>query len=222
MTSGSTSWSWVDDETTTDSEGNSSTTSYGGTTSTSYTAFTVDCSPDPGSTNVPNQDCWDKYVRATGAPSDAPLNVYCGYDVNGNGIGGQRFWEIRGPANGTVPDGYTTPTGPVNPFCSQCTGSSTYPTWSIVFGGGPPACGLDNVNDASIAVDPQRIYDHGDGVGKVMQMGSYDGTMLVRNWLTGGSIQLGRTIRNMGNPYFDECDGLNSWRAGNSINDDIL
>ena len=33
LTSGSTSWSWVDDETTTDSEGNSSTTSYGGTTS---------------------------------------------------------------------------------------------------------------------------------------------------------------------------------------------
>ena len=227
LTSGSTSWSWVDDETTSSTDPNtgettSTTTSYGGTTSTSYTAFTVDCSPDPGSTNVPNHDCWDKYVRASGAPSDAPLNVYCGYDVNGNGIGGQRFWEIRGPANGTVPDGYTTPTGPVNPFCSQCTGSSTYPIWSIVFGGGPPACGLDNVNDASIAVDPQRIYDHGDGVGKVMQMGSYDGTMLVRNWLTGGSIQLGRTIRNMGNPYFDECDGLNSWRAGNSINDDII
>ena len=89
--------------------------------------------------------------------------------------------------------------------------SSTYPTWSIVLAVDLLLC-LDNVN-ASIL---KRIDK------KVMQMGSYDGTMLVRNWLTGGSIQLGRTIRNMGNPYFDECDGLNSWRAGNSINDDIL
>ncbi len=227
LTSGSASWSWVDDETSTSTDPNtgettSTTTSYGGTTSSSYTAFTVDCSPDPGSTNVPNHDCWDKYVRASGAPSDAPLNVYCAYDNQGNGLPGERFWEITGPANGTLPDGYTTPTGPTNPFCSQCTGSSLYPTWSIIFGGGPPACGLDDVNDASIAIDPQRIYDHGDGVGKVMQMGSYDGTMQVRNWLTGGTIALSRTIRNMGNPYFDECDGLNAWNAGNRINDDIV
>lgn len=230
LTSGSTSWSWTDDETTTTTTTNpdgttstsSTTTSYGGTTGSSYTAFTVDCSPDPGDTNVPNADCWDKYVRASGAPSDAPLDVYCGYDVNGNGIAGERFWEITGPSTGTSPGGHTTPTGAVNPFCSTCVGTSGYPTWSIILGGGPPAAGLDNVNDASIAIDPQRIYDHGDGVGKVMQMGSYDGTMLVRNWLTGGTIALGRTVRNMGNPYFDECNGLNNWRAGNELNDDII
>ena len=106
LVSSSNSFSWVDDETTTttneDGSTSSSTTSYGGTNSTAYTAFTVDCSPDPGSTNVPNHDCWDKYVRASGAPSDAPLDVYCGWDDQGNPMAGERFWEIRGPANGTI------------------------------------------------------------------------------------------------------------------------
>lgn len=231
LTTGSNSWSWVDDETTTTTTTNpdgstsssSTTTSYGGTNSSSYTAFTVDCNPDPANNNVPNHDCWDKYVRATGAPSDAPLDVYCGWDTNGNPMAGERFWEITGPDIGTITDGYTTPTGPVNPFCASC--ASGYSFLLGFTGGGfgtSPACGLEQVNDASIAIDPQRIYDHGDGVGKVMQMGGYDGTMLVRNWLTGGTIALGRTVQNLGNPYFDECDGGRNWTAGKELNDDII
>jgi hypothetical protein len=225
LTAGTNSWSWIDDETTTttnpDGSSSSTTTSYGGTNVSSYTAFTVDCTPNPGDTNVPNHDCWDKYVRASGAPSDAPLDVYCGWDSQGNGMPGERFWEIRGPAVGTDPSGHTTPTGPVNPFCAECSGWLGF----IYTGGGAgtsPACGLDNVNDASIAIDPQRIYNHSDGKGKVMQMGGYDGTMIVRNWLSGGVIALARTIDNYGNPYFDECDGDRNWNAGKEINDDII
>ena len=159
-------------------------------------------------------------MRASGAPSDAPLDVYCGWDDQGNPMAGERFWEIRGPANGTNPSGHTTPTGPVNPFCSQCTGSSTYPTWSIVFGGGPPACGLDNVNDASIAVDPTRMYTNDDG-DKVFKMGSYSGTMRVRNWLTGGVNALSNAIKNFGNPYFTECDVARPDEAGTRINQEF-
>ena len=227
LTSAQTTFSWVDDETTTttDENGNtsSSTQSYGGTNSTAYTAFTVDCSPDPGSTNVPNHDCWDKYVRASGAPSDAPLDVYCGWDASGNPMSGERFWEIRGPANGTNPSGHTTPTGPVNPFCASCGGSGYTGglVWSYLGGGGgPPACGLSSVNDASIAIDPTRIYQNSDG-DKAFKMGSYSGTMRVRNWLTGGVQALSNSLKNFGNPYFSECDVARPDDAGKRINQEF-
>lgn len=229
------SWQWGETTTTTTSTtdpatGETTTSSSSSTTNyndgNQYTAFTFDCSPDPGDTNAPNHNCWDKYVRGTGSPSDAPLDVYCGYDTNGNGMPGERFWEITGPAFGDTEGGHTTPSGPVNPFCSLCNsfagGYLGFPFVFLLGGtGGPPACGLEQVNDASIAVDPQRTYDYGDGNGKVMHLGSYDGTMMVRNWLTGGVIALARTIRNMGNPYFDECSGATFWDDGNELNDDI-
>ena len=50
-------------------------------------------------------------------------------------------------------------------------------------------------------------------------MGAYNGTMTVRNWLTGGVIALGRALRNYGNPYFDECSEDNSWTEGTTLND---
>lgn len=222
LTSGTVGWQWSTTSSSTDPQtGDTTTTTTNYTGDGSYTAFTVDCDPNPGDTNVPNHNCWDKYVRKSGAPSDAPLNVYCGWDANGNGIPGERFWEITGPGIGTQEPGDTSATGPVNPFCAECAGWFGF----IYTGGGfgtSPACGLEFVNDVSIAIDPQRIYDHGDGNGKVMQMGGYDGTMMVRNWLTGGVIALARTIDNYGNPYFDECDGNRNWSAGRNLNDDII
>ena len=50
-------------------------------------------------------------------------------------------------------------------------------------------------------------------------MGAYNGTMTVRNYLTGGVIALGRALRNYGNPYFDECSEDNSWTDGTTLND---
>tara|TARA_R100000030_G_scaffold83015_1_gene65929 strand:+ start:62 stop:2587 length:2526 start_codon:yes stop_codon:yes gene_type:complete len=217
LTSGATvGWSWDESSSSTDpetGETTTTTTSYSG--NGTYTAFGVDCNPNPASTNVPNHECWDTYVRKTGAPSDAPLDVYCGYDNQGNPIPGNRFWEITGPGVGTVQN---SPTGPVNPFCATCTPSATsYYAWIF---GGPPACGLEQVNDASIAIDPSRMYTNSDG-DKVFKMGSYSGTMRVRNWLTGGVQALSNAIKNFGNPYFSECDVARPDEAGTRINQEF-
>ena len=217
LTSGaSVSWAWDQTESGPDDEnGNptSTTTSYSG--NGTYTAFGVDCSPNPANTNVPNHECWDTYARKTGAPADAPLDVYCGYDSNGDPIAGNRFWEITGPGVGTVQN---SPTGPVNPFCSSCTpAASSYYAWIF---GGPPAAGLENVNDASIAIDPSRMYTNSDG-DKVFKMGSYSGTMRVRNWLTGGVQALSNALNNFGNPYFSECDVARPDTAGKDINQEF-
>ena len=201
--------SWQTGSTTTTDPQTGETTTTTTSDSTSYTRFTVNCSPNPGNTNVPNSDCWDKFVRGTGN-SSGPLDVYCGWDNLGNGIPGLRFWEITGPGA----------TGTVNPFCSQCTGGLggiifITPTVS------PPNVGLDNVNDASIAVDPQRIYTDGKWASrKVMMMGPYDGNMTVRNFLSGSVTQLSRMLRNFGNPYFDECSDTDTpYIQGNEIED---
>jgi hypothetical protein len=215
---GGASVSWAYDVTTTsdpDENGNttSTTTPYSG--NGTYTAFGVDCSPNPANTNVPNHECWDTYARKTGAPADAPLDVYCGYDSNGDPIAGNRFWEITGPGVGTVQN---SPTGPVNPFCATCSPSATsYYAWIF---GGPPAAGLENVNDASIAIDPSRMYTNSDG-DKVFKMGSYSGTMRVRNWLTGGIQALSNALNNFGNPYFTECDVARPDTAGKDINQEF-
>ena len=165
---------------------------------------------------MPNHECWDTYARKTGAPADAPLDVYCGYDSNGDPIPGNRFWEITGPAAGTVQN---SPTGPVNPFCASCTPSTSASYYAWVFGG-PPAAGLENVNDASIAIDPSRMYTNSDG-DKVFKMGSYSGTMRVRNWLTGGIQALSNALNNFGNPYFSECDVARPDTAGKDINQEF-
>ena len=217
LTSGaSVGWSWDESSSSTDpetGETTTTTTSYSG--NGTYTQFGVDCNPNPASTNVPNHECWDTYVRKTGAPSDAPLDVYCGYDNQGNPIPGNRFWEITGPGVGTVQN---SPTGPVNPFCATCSPSATsYYAWIF---GGPPACGLEQVNDASIAIDPSRMYTNSDG-DKVFKMGSYSGTMRVRNWLTGGVQALSNAIKNFGNPYFSECDVARPDEAGKRINQEF-
>lgn len=172
---GSTTWSWIyqttETTTTTDPATGESTTS---TTTTDnpdsgdsgpWTSFQVDCPNN----NVPVHDCWDKYMRASGAPSDAPLDVYCGWDVNGNPIPGKRFWEITGPGpaagGGFAFEGaHQAPTGVYNPFCNDCANNASNP----IFGGFlsfliqpsvniPPCVGLEYVSDASIAIDPTRI-----------------------------------------------------------------
>ena len=79
---------------------------------------------------------------------------------------------------------------------------------------------LDKCMDASIAINPQRIT--GSGSSARMNMGSYNGIMAVRNYLSGGVIALGRALRNYGNPYFDECSEENSWTDGETLNDIIF
>ena len=56
-----------------------------------FTPITVE---PPLSGPIPEYDCWDKYVRLSGAPQDAPLDVYCAYPGEGDKTSGERFWEI--------------------------------------------------------------------------------------------------------------------------------
>jgi len=76
---------------------------------------------------------------------------------------------------------------------------------------------LDKCMDSSIAISPKRMT--GSGSTARMQLGAYNGTMTVRNYLTGGVVALGRALRNYGNPYFDECSEDNSWTEGTTLND---
>ena len=74
--------------------------------------------------------------------------------------------------------------------------------------------------DSSIAVQPKRV--EGSGSTARLQMGAYNGTMTVRNYLTGGVIALGRALKNYGNPFFDECNEQENWTDGTSLNDTIF
>ena len=79
---------------------------------------------------------------------------------------------------------------------------------------------LDKVMDASIAVNPKRMK--GSGSTARLQLGAYNGKMTVRNWLTGGVIALGRSLKNYGNPFFDECNESENWTDGTTLNDTIF
>ena len=123
--------------------------------------------------------------------------MYSGYDANGNGITGQRWWEI-------------TAFGRSNPWCTSCTSGN--------FSG--QGVGLTFVNDVSVAVNPQRVDENNN-----MRLGPYDGNMTVRNYLTGSTTALGRALNNNGNPFFDECSQEvpqgRPYNVGNSIHGDF-
>jgi hypothetical protein len=52
----------------------------------------------PWSGGEPPDECWDTYVRGVGA-SDGPLDVFCGYDVNGDGISGDTYNNVAALMN---------------------------------------------------------------------------------------------------------------------------
>ena len=145
--------------------------------SVDYTAITV---ATPTNGTIPPNECWDSYVRGVNA-ADGPLDVYCGYDSNGNGLAGNTWCQ--------TPELFDS--------CAA----------------------LDKCMDASIAVNPNRIS--GSGTNAKMLLGPYNGTMTVRNNLTGSIEALDRAIRNYGNPYFDECSEQDSWTDGTSLNEDF-
>lgn len=159
----------------------------GGSGSMPYSSLSVNCGSYPGA------ECWDTYTRGSGNTT-GPLNVFSGYDGTGNGIPGNRWWEISA-------------FGVTNPWCTGCGGS-----------GSGPSVGLTFVNDVSIATNPQRVDENNN-----MRLGPYNGKMTVRNWLNGSTIALGRALNNTGNPFFDECSTEvpqgRPYNIGNKIND---
>ena len=182
--------------TTTDEQGNETTASYPG--SQNYVNFTVNngsCPNDP--TNIPH-DCWDKFVRK-GNNTDGCLDVYCGWDNSGNPLAGQTYYEITPPA-------------------SNNTGANGLNNWTSSWpGSGSGLCNncnaLEHVADCSIAIDPKRMETERYRI----KMGDYTGKMEVLNYLTGGTNALSRSIKNLGNPYFDECQDKYPYLDGRQL-----
>ena len=171
----------------------------GGTTtingSQSYTNFTVNsgsCPSDP--TNIPH-DCWDRYVRK-GSNTNGPLDVYCGWDDSGNPLAGQTYYEI------TPPSALSSQSG---------AGQGNWP------GTGSGLCqncnALNHVADVSIAIDPKRMETERYRI----KMGDYSGRMQILNYLTGGTNALSRSIKNVGNPFFDECQDKYPYLDGRQL-----
>ena len=139
---------------------------------------------------VPPNECWDTYLRH-GNNANGVLDVYSAYYNNNNTQGktaGGGYWTSSGLYNG-----YTCGSSPCTGTLSASYGTSGFNNNN--------ACGLEYVNDISVAVDPRMFTQLG------MRMGPYTGTMNVKNWNTGSNIAFGQAVQNMGNPFFAECEG---------------
>ena len=153
------------------------------------------CPSDP--TNIPH-DCWDRYVRK-GSNTNGPLDVYCGWDDSGNPLAGQTYYEI------TPPSATNTGANGNNTISSNWPGSG---------GGLCNTCNaLAHVADCSIAIDPKRMETERYRI----KMGDYSGKMEIMNYLTGGTNALARSIRNLGNPFFDECQDKYPYLDGRQL-----
>ncbi len=147
-------------------------------------------SVSPLSGGVPPSECWDTYLRH-GNNANGVLDVYSAYYNNGGSQGrtaGGGYWTSSGLYNG-----YTCGSSPCSGSISASYGTGGFNNNN--------ACGLEYVNDISVAVDPRMFTQLG------MRMGPYTGTMNVKNWNTGSNIAFGQATQNMGNPFFTECEG---------------
>ena len=101
--------------------------------------------------------------------------------------------------------------GPLNAYCgynpsnpppgTDRTATGGY--WDVNYIANPPGCGdlaLEFVSDAAIAINPKLCSEF------EIILGPINGTMDVKNYNTGATIVFGDTVRNVGNPYFTECD----------------
>ncbi len=150
---------------------------------------------------VPPNECWDTYLRH-GNNANGVLDVYSAYyndnETQGKTAGGG-YWTSSGLYNG-----YTCGSSPCSGSISASYGTGGFNNNN--------ACGLEYVNDISIAVDPRMFTQLG------MRMGPYHGTMNVKNWNTGSNIAFGQAVQNMGNPFFSECEGEAFGQSPNQIN----
>ena len=175
-------------------------TNTNGGSSQSFNTFNV-ISVSPLSGGVPPNECWDTYLRHSNN-ANGVLDAYSAY-YNNNGSQGK-----------TAGGGYWTSSGLYNGYTcgsSPCTGSLSYQYGNSGFNNNN-ACGLEYVNDVSIAVDPRLFTQLG------MRMGPYSGTMNVKNWNTGTNIAFGQAVQNMGNPYYTDCEGAAFGSSNETLN----
>ena len=140
-----------------------------------YTQLTL----DPCSNGKFPNDCWHNFV------TDGVLNVFSGYDGNGNGIAsddicaGYPFRSCGGSLIGGDPE------DPQNP-----------PTFA------PGTWALRNVIHSTVAFDTEKRAENNPYI----ELGPFAGDMTWVNWKTGSVQLLDRAFEMYGNPFFDECD----------------
>ena len=116
--------------------------------------------------------CWHNFI------ADGVLNVYSGYDENGNGLAsddicsGQPFTSPATWVQSTTPNQYGS--------CSA----------------------LSQVVHSTVAFDTGKTTEDNPYI----ELGPFNGNMHWANYLPGATFLLNQTLKRWGNPYFDECD----------------
>tara|TARA_B100000287_G_scaffold77582_1_gene69696 strand:- start:972 stop:4727 length:3756 start_codon:yes stop_codon:yes gene_type:complete len=119
--------------------------------------------------------CWHNFI------ADGVLNVYSGYDNNGNGLSsddicsGQPFTAPATWVQSTTPNQYGS--------CSA----------------------LSQVVHSTVAFDTGKTSEDNPYI----ELGPFNGKMHWANYLPGATHLLDQSIKRWGNPYFDECDLTN-------------
>ena len=116
--------------------------------------------------------CWHNFV------ADGVLNVYSGYDNNGNGLASDDI----------------------------CTGQpfSNPSTWvqSSTLNQYGQCAALQNIVHSTVAFDTGKTNEDNPYI----SLGPFNGNMHWANYLPGATHLLTQSLKRYGNPYFDECD----------------
>ena len=116
--------------------------------------------------------CWHNFV------ADGVLNVYSGYDNNGNGLASDDI----------------------------CTGQpfSNPSTWvqSSTLNQYGQCAALQNIVHSTVAFDTGKTNEDNPYI----SLGPFNGNMNWANYLPGATHLLTQSLKRYGNPYFDECD----------------
>ena len=116
--------------------------------------------------------CWHNFI------ADGVLNVYSGYDNNGNGLASDDI----------------------------CTGQpfSNPSTWvqSSTLNQYGQCAALQNIVHSTVAFDTGKTNEDNPYI----SLGPFNGNMHWANYLPGATHLLTQSLKRYGNPYFDECD----------------
>ena len=141
-----------------------------------YTQLTL----DPCTNGKFPNDCWHNFV------TDGVLDVYSGYDGNGDGIASDDIcsgYPFRS-CGGSLTSG--DPEDPINNPPVYAAGS-----WA-----------LRNVIHSTVAFDTEKRAENNPYI----ELGPFSGDMQWVNWKTGAVRLLDKAYEQYGNPFFEECD----------------
>ena len=119
--------------------------------------------------------CWHNFI------ADGVLNVYSGYDENGNGLASDDICTGQPFSNPST----WVQSGNLNEY-GNCSA-------------------LQNVVHSTVAFDTGKTSEDNPYI----ELGPFNGKMHWANYLPGATHLLDQSIKRWGNPYFDECDLTN-------------